>query len=70
MPIPAPRRRRARLRAGAIARGGGRHGGRLPRPEAARRGPEALADIEPRAAEVPFYSTVLGSVIDTGDLDA
>ncbi|MEU5250097.1 acyltransferase domain-containing protein, partial [Streptomyces asoensis] len=31
---------------------------------------EALADIEPRAAEVPFYSTVLGSVIDTGDLDA
>ncbi|MEU5339222.1 beta-ketoacyl synthase N-terminal-like domain-containing protein, partial [Streptomyces asoensis] len=31
---------------------------------------EALEDIEPRAAEVPFYSTVLGSVIDTGDLDA
>ncbi|MER5587697.1 acyltransferase domain-containing protein, partial [Streptomyces asoensis] len=31
---------------------------------------EALEDIEPRAAEVPFYSTVLGSLIDTSGLDA
>ncbi|MEU5770297.1 SDR family NAD(P)-dependent oxidoreductase [Streptomyces asoensis] len=31
---------------------------------------EVLADIEPRAAQVPFYSTVLGSVMDTSDLDA
>ncbi|WP_436851292.1 acyltransferase domain-containing protein, partial [Streptomyces asoensis] len=31
---------------------------------------EALADIEPRSAEVPFYSTVTGSVIDTSGVDA
>ncbi|MEU8578760.1 type I polyketide synthase [Streptomyces asoensis] len=31
---------------------------------------EALAGIEPRSAHVPFYSTVTGSVIDTGGLDA
>ncbi|MEU5249915.1 type I polyketide synthase, partial [Streptomyces asoensis] len=31
---------------------------------------EALADIEPRTAHVPFYSTVTGSVIDTSGLDA
>ncbi|MGW2231976.1 type I polyketide synthase, partial [Streptomyces formicae] len=30
----------------------------------------ALQGIEPRAAEVPFYSTVTGSVIDTSELDA
>ncbi|WP_436848621.1 type I polyketide synthase [Streptomyces asoensis] len=31
---------------------------------------EALADIEPRSAEVPFYSTVTGSLIDTSGVDA
>ncbi|WP_435856871.1 SDR family NAD(P)-dependent oxidoreductase, partial [Streptomyces longwoodensis] len=31
---------------------------------------EALAGIEPRPAQVPFYSTVTGSVIDTSGLDA
>ncbi|WP_240507397.1 SDR family NAD(P)-dependent oxidoreductase, partial [Streptomyces kanamyceticus] len=30
----------------------------------------ALRGIEPRTAEVPFYSTVTGSVIDTAGLDA
>ncbi|MEV7545613.1 type I polyketide synthase, partial [Streptomyces sp. NPDC089915] len=31
---------------------------------------EALADITPRACEVPFYSTVTGGVVDTDRLDA
>ncbi|WP_436848758.1 beta-ketoacyl synthase N-terminal-like domain-containing protein, partial [Streptomyces asoensis] len=31
---------------------------------------EALAGIEPRSAEVPFYSTVTGSLIDTSGVDA
>ncbi|MGC4746992.1 SDR family NAD(P)-dependent oxidoreductase [Micromonospora sp. DT201] len=31
---------------------------------------EALRDIEPRSAEVPFYSTVTGGLLDTAGLDA
>ncbi|MEU5771646.1 SDR family NAD(P)-dependent oxidoreductase [Streptomyces asoensis] len=31
---------------------------------------EALAGIEPRPSEVPFYSTVTGSLIDTSGVDA
>ncbi|MEU5077588.1 acyltransferase domain-containing protein, partial [Streptomyces asoensis] len=31
---------------------------------------DALADVEPRTAHVPFYSTVTGSLIDTSGLDA
>ncbi|MFF2198009.1 type I polyketide synthase, partial [Streptomyces sp. NPDC058157] len=31
---------------------------------------EALADITPRASEVPFYSTVTGGALDTDRLDA
>ncbi|WP_435857407.1 beta-ketoacyl synthase N-terminal-like domain-containing protein, partial [Streptomyces longwoodensis] len=31
---------------------------------------EALAGVEPRSAEVPFYSTVTGAVFDTSGLDA
>ncbi|NEW70161.1 type I polyketide synthase [Streptomyces rhizosphaericus] len=31
---------------------------------------EALADLAPRASEVPFYSTVSGELVDTSGLDA
>ncbi|WP_373287996.1 type I polyketide synthase [Streptomyces lasiicapitis] len=30
----------------------------------------ALADLKPRASEVPFYSTVFGELVDTAGLDA
>ncbi|MGP3945522.1 type I polyketide synthase [Streptomyces sp. 6N106] len=31
---------------------------------------KVLADIQPRSSEVPFYSTVLGELVDTAGLDA
>ncbi|MFE1775921.1 type I polyketide synthase [Streptomyces sp. NPDC059008] len=31
---------------------------------------DALSEVEPRAGEVPFYSTVTGELLDTGTLDA
>ncbi|MFF1614048.1 SDR family NAD(P)-dependent oxidoreductase [Amycolatopsis sp. NPDC058278] len=32
--------------------------------------PEALAGVEPRSSEIPFYSAVTGDLLDTGVLDA
>ncbi|MGV9271354.1 type I polyketide synthase [Kitasatospora sp. NPDC003701] len=31
---------------------------------------EALAPVEPRSSDIPFYSTVTGGLLDTGGLDA